>query len=95
MARIGAPVPVAWLNRYFDSASRAIGISTTGQANTFGQARGGPVLGWVGNAVSIQASLVASVVVLAPTIAFCHRLIARRRRPAEALATHLELIRFE
>jgi hypothetical protein len=84
---IRAPVPVAWLNRYLDSASTAIGISTTRQANTTGQAGGGPVLGWVSNAVSIQAAL------LAPVIAFCHRLIARRRRRAEPLATRSELIR--
>ena len=54
-------------------------ISMTGQANSIGQVAGGPALGWVGNAVSIQAALLGSAIVLSPTIALYRRLIARDR----------------
>ena len=82
VATIGAPVEAAWLNRHLDPATRATVISMTGQANSIGQAAGGPALGWVGNAVSIQAALLASALVLSPTIALYRRLIVRDRAAA-------------
>jgi DHA3 family tetracycline resistance protein-like MFS transporter len=72
------PVQAAWLNRNLDSSSRATVISMTGQANAIGQVGGGPILGWVGSAISIRAALLASAVVLSPTIALYGRLIAHR-----------------
>lgn len=80
---IGAPVQAAWLNRNLDSASRATVISMTGQANSLGQAAGGPALGWVGSAVSIRAALLGSALVLSPTIALYRRLIVRDREAGE------------
>ena len=72
------PVEAAWLNRNLDSSSRATVISMTGQANAIGQVAGGPILGWVGSAISIRAALLASAVVLSPTIALYGRLIGHR-----------------
>ena len=74
---ISQPVEAAWLNRHLDPSSRATVISMTGQANSIGQAAGGPALGWVGTAVSIQAALLGSALVLAPTVALYRRLILR------------------
>jgi DHA3 family tetracycline resistance protein-like MFS transporter len=76
---VSQPVEAAWLNRHLDAPSRATVISMTGQANSIGQAMGGPALGWVGNAVSIQAALLASALVLSPSIALYRRLKVRDR----------------
>ena len=54
----------------------------TGQANSIGQAAGGPALGWVGAAVSIPAALLGSALVLSPTVALYRRLIVRDRGAA-------------
>jgi DHA3 family tetracycline resistance protein-like MFS transporter len=95
VATLGAPVQIAWLNRNLDPASRATVISMTGQANSIGQAAGGPAFGWIGNTVSIQAALLVSAVVLSPTVALYHRLIVRRHEAADAIANGAELIRAE
>src|SRR4051812_19495728 len=87
VATIGSPVETAWLNRNLDSASRATVISMTGQANSIGQAAGGPAFGLIANAVSIQAALLASAVVLSPTVALYHGLIARDRQSIEPVPT--------
>jgi DHA3 family tetracycline resistance protein-like MFS transporter len=78
VATVMEPVQAAWLNRNLDSSSRATVISMTGQANAIGQVGGGPILGWVGSAFSIRAALLASAVILSPTIALYGRLIAHR-----------------
>jgi DHA3 family tetracycline resistance protein-like MFS transporter len=88
---IREPVQTAWLNRNLDPASRATVISMTGQANSIGQAVGGPALGWVGSAVSIQAALLGSALVLAPTVALYRRLIARGPESAPVLAARAAL----
>ena len=95
MATIDAPVQIAWLNRNLDAASRATAISMPGQANSIGDAAGGPALGWVGNAVSIQSASLASAVVLAPTIALDDHLIARERGITDTLLSVPGLIRNE
>ncbi|MFL5758152.1 MAG: MFS transporter [Thermomicrobiales bacterium] len=82
---VSEPVETAWLNRHLDSSTRATVGSMTGQANSIGQAVGGPALGWVGNMVSIQAALLGSALVLSPTIALYRRLIVRERTTAEAV----------
>lgn len=71
---IAGPVESAWLNRNLEPASRATVISMTGQANAIGQVAGGPALGWVGNAVSIRAALLASAAVMTPVVALYGRL---------------------
>jgi predicted MFS family arabinose efflux permease len=92
---IGAPVQTAWLNRNLDPASRATVISMTGQANSIGQAAGGPAFGVIANAVSIPAALLASAVVLSPTVALYHRLFVRDREAATPMPEVARLIRSE
>jgi hypothetical protein len=77
------------------SASQATVISMTGQANSIGQATVGPAFGWVGNAVSIQAALLASAIVISPTLTLYHRLMIRHRGAAEPSPNITELIRNE
>jgi MFS transporter, DHA3 family, tetracycline resistance protein len=84
---VSHPVESAWLNRNLDASTRATVSSMTGQANSIGQVGGGLALGWVGNAVSIQAALIASAFVLSPTIALYRRLIVRDRAEVEPVPT--------
>lgn len=81
---VSQPVESAWLNRNLEASSRATVISMTGQANSIGQAVGGPALGWVGHVVSIRTALIGSAIVLSPTIALYRRLIACDRKIIEA-----------
>ena len=60
------PLENAWVVRNTDSAQRATVISLWGQANSLGQATGGPVLGWLGTATRIPVALTVSAAVLLP-----------------------------
>jgi DHA3 family tetracycline resistance protein-like MFS transporter len=60
------PLENAWVVRNTDSAQRATVISLWGQANSLGQAAGGPVLGWLGTATRIPVALTVSAAVLLP-----------------------------
>ncbi len=60
------PLENAWVVRNTDSAQRATVISLWGQANSLGQATGGPVLGWLGTAARIPVALTVSAAVLLP-----------------------------
>ena len=95
VTRISAPVQIAWLTRNLDSASRATVISMTGQADSIGQAVGGPALCRVGSAVSIQAALLASTVVRFLTVYLYRRLITRHQGTAGHIPHRAKLIRHE
>ncbi len=60
------PLENAWVVRNTRSAQRATVISLWGQANSIGQAAGGPVLGWIGTATRIPVALTVSSAVLLP-----------------------------
>jgi hypothetical protein len=60
-------------------------ISMTGQANSIGQAAGGPALGWIGAAMSIRAALLGSALVLSPIIVLYRRLGVRARGAVEVV----------
>ncbi len=60
------PLENAWVVRNTNSAQRATVISLWGQANSLGQATGGPVLGWLGTATRIPVALTVSAAVLLP-----------------------------
>ncbi len=81
LSAITGPVESAWMNRNLDSSLRATVISMNGQANAIGQVGGGPVLGWVGNTVSVRAALLCSAVVLSPIVALYQRTIPRDQEP--------------
>jgi len=72
------PLENAWIVRNTRSAQRATVISLWGQANSLGQAAGGPVLGWIGTAASIPVSFTVSSAVLLP--AQWLLVLARRER---------------
>lgn len=66
---VAEPVVAGWMNRNLESGVRATVLSFDGQMNAIGQVAGGPVLGAVGNAVSVRAALIASSLTLVPAVA--------------------------
>lgn len=84
---VSIPVELAWLNRNLDPSTRATVISMTSQANSLGQATGGPALGWVGSTLSIQAALLGSAIILSPTVALYRRMTVRDRGAPESAPT--------
>jgi DHA3 family tetracycline resistance protein-like MFS transporter len=65
---VAQPVGTAWMNRQLEPSVRATVLSMESQFNAVGQVVGGPVLGWVGSAVSVRAALLGSAVTLAPVV---------------------------
>ena len=59
---------------------RATVLSMTGQANSIGQAAGGPVFGVIGTAASLTTALVGSAGLLTPIVALYGR-FGRERVP--------------
>ena len=76
------PLENAWVVRNTRSAQRATVISLWGQANSIGQAVGGPVLGWIGTAARIPVALTVSSAVLLPA-QWLLALAGRDRSPEE------------
>jgi DHA3 family tetracycline resistance protein-like MFS transporter len=86
---ISAPLQDAWLNERIDDAQvRATMFSVSSQVDAIGQISGGPLVGVIGNALSIRAALVTSGLMLSPVLPLYA--IARRslmlRLPATAAA---------
>ncbi|HEX3816032.1 MAG TPA: MFS transporter [Mycobacteriales bacterium] len=65
---LAGPVSSAWMNRQLEPGVRATVLSIESQLNAVGQVAGGPVLGWVGSAVSVRVALLASAATLSPVI---------------------------
>jgi len=63
-----APLYMAWINLSIDSSVRATVLSISSQADALGQVGGGPVVGLIGNAVSLRAALFAAGIALAPAL---------------------------
>ncbi|MDD5370643.1 MAG: MFS transporter [Anaerolineaceae bacterium] len=74
-----SPYFTAWVNRRLTTDVRATVLSMTSQVDALGQIAGGPILGLVGNAISIQAALLGSAVLLAPVLLLFARSIERDR----------------
>lgn len=67
---ISAPLQDAWLNERIDDPQvRATVFSVSSQMDAIGQISGGPLVGVIGNAMSIRAALVTSGLMLPPVLA--------------------------
>jgi DHA3 family tetracycline resistance protein-like MFS transporter len=71
------PVYTAWVNQRLDSQIRATVLSMSSQVDAIGQVAGGPILGLIGNLVSVRAALMASGIVLSPTLYLFQRTIRK------------------
>lgn len=65
---LSGPLYETWLTVSIPQRVRATVISMTGQSDAIGQVVGGPVIGWIGTAVSIRAALVTSALLLSPAL---------------------------
>jgi MFS transporter, DHA3 family, tetracycline resistance protein len=83
----GGPIYTAWINQSLEPRSRATVLSIASQTDALGQIAGGPVLGWVGNAVSLRAAIAAASVLLLPTLPLFARTLQRPVAESLALAT--------
>jgi MFS family permease len=83
------PVYATWLNRNVDdSRVRATVNSIANQADAIGETAGGPVIGAIGNAVSLPAALVTSALFYVPVLG----LYARAAASGEAIEAGAEAV---
>ncbi len=62
-----------WVNQRLEAKVRATVLSMSSQVDAVGQIAGGPLLGAIGSALSIQAALLASSLTLSPVLGFLLR----------------------
>jgi DHA3 family tetracycline resistance protein-like MFS transporter len=66
---VNGPLQNAWLNqRIDDSQIRATMFSVSSQVDAIGQISGGPLVGVIGNSISVRAALIASALMLSPVL---------------------------
>jgi DHA3 family tetracycline resistance protein-like MFS transporter len=70
---VHTPLFVAWVNTGLSSDSRATVNSMGSQADALGQVTGGPVVGWVAAARSVQAALGVAAVLALPVMPLVRR----------------------
>lgn len=75
------PLYTTWVNQRLDPSVRATVISMSSQVDAIGQIGGGPLVGMVGNLVSVRAAMTASGLLLTPILALYARTL---RSPVEA-----------
>jgi MFS transporter, DHA3 family, tetracycline resistance protein len=74
--RLSGPLFNTWLTQSINPRVRATVLSMVSQSDAIGQVAGGPVIGWIGVAISVRAALVTSAVLLLPVLP----LVAAARR---------------
>jgi DHA3 family tetracycline resistance protein-like MFS transporter len=73
---VASPLFNTWITQSIDRRVRASVLSMVSQSDAIGQVAGGPVIGWIGTAISLRAALVTSAVLLMPALP----LVAAARR---------------
>jgi MFS transporter, DHA3 family, tetracycline resistance protein len=63
-----APLQRVWMNRYLEAGIRATLFSLQGQVNALAQIVGGPVLGLIATGFGMRTAMMASAIVLVPTL---------------------------
>jgi MFS transporter, DHA3 family, tetracycline resistance protein len=75
------PLYTAWVNQRLESGVRATVISMSSQVDAIGQITGGPVVGWIGSALSVQAAITVSGLILTPILPLYRRALRQSRLP--------------
>jgi DHA3 family tetracycline resistance protein-like MFS transporter len=83
MRTIIGPLYTTWVNQRLESSVRATVISMSSQVDAIGQIAGGPVVGMIGNYISVRAAISASALILTPLLAFFARTL--RSAPVETI----------
>lgn len=84
---MASPLFNTWITQSIDQRVRATVLSMASQSDAIGQVAGGPVIGWIGTAMSLRAALVTSAVLLMPALP----LVAAARRRVLVAPTDAEL----
>ena len=77
--QVSGPIFTTWVNRSLDPATRATVLSMGGQVDAFGQLGGGPLVGLVGQLLSLRWAMVAAAATLVPALPLIVR--AARQEP--------------
>lgn len=86
-----APLYTAWVNQSLDSQVRATVLSMSSQVDAVGQIAGGPIVGLVGNVISVPAAIVTSALSLTPVLPlFGHTIRKERQKVEGTVAIELE-----
>jgi DHA3 family tetracycline resistance protein-like MFS transporter len=80
------PIYTAWVNQRLDSAVRATVLSMSGQVDAIGQILGGPVVGLIGNLISVRAAITVSGVLLTPVLGLYGRALRRGEEAGDVSA---------
>jgi DHA3 family tetracycline resistance protein-like MFS transporter len=64
---------ITWVNQRLEAKVRATVLSMSSQVDAVGQITGGPLLGALGSAISIQAALLASSLTLSPVLVLLNK----------------------
>jgi len=84
--RLIGPYHTAWVNRHLTSNVRATVLSMSSQVDALGQIAGGPILGVIGNALSIPAALLGSAILLSPVLG----LLVKAMRKEQGMGERME-----
>jgi DHA3 family tetracycline resistance protein-like MFS transporter len=78
-----SPLFKAWINRNVESSVRATVLSVDNQINYLGRIAGGPIIGAIGSATSLQAALVAAGLIRVPVTVFLARVVLQATERSE------------
>jgi DHA3 family tetracycline resistance protein-like MFS transporter len=76
------PLYTTWVNQRLESGVRATVISMSSQVDAIGQIAGGPLVGWIGSAFSVQAAITISGLLLMPALPLYRRAMRQSQEPA-------------
>jgi DHA3 family tetracycline resistance protein-like MFS transporter len=76
------PLYTAWVNQDIEPRVRATVLSMSSQVDALGQIAGGPIVGLIGSAISVQAAILTSASTLLLALPFFRR-ATRLPQPAE------------
>lgn len=68
LRQVNYPMYTAWVNHRIDPQVRATVLSFSSQVDAFGQIGGGPLVGWVARATTLQTGLLGSAALLVPVL---------------------------
>lgn len=78
-----SPLFKAWINRNVESSVRATVLSMDNQINYLGRIAGGPIIGAIGSATSLQAALVAAGLIRVPVTVLLARSVPQTTERSE------------
>ena len=78
---LAEPLYLTWLNEGLEPRVRATVLSMGSQAEAFGEASAGPVIGAIGNLAGVRTALTVASLILSPALLLYARAIRHRGRP--------------